>query len=69
MKQDLLYPELSYKIVGCAFEVFNEIGGGHKEIVYHKALAIAFTKVGLKFSDEFYNALKYEEITIAKKLF
>ena len=30
-KNDLLYPELSYKIVGCAYEVFNEIGGGHKE--------------------------------------
>ncbi len=32
--KDIIYPELSYKIIGCAYDVFNSIGGGHKEIVY-----------------------------------
>ena len=32
----LVYPELSYKIIGCAFEVFNELGFGHAEKYYQK---------------------------------
>ncbi len=43
-RSDLIYPELSYKIIGCAYEVFNSIGGGHKEIVYQKAMDIAFKR-------------------------
>ncbi len=69
MKQDLLFPELSYKIVGAAFDVFNKIGGGHKEIIYHKALAIAFTNAGLNFKEEFYGPLKFDHVTIGKKFF
>ena len=41
-REDLVYPELSYVIVGCAFEVFNEIGPGHMELYYQKALALLF---------------------------
>lgn len=51
-KKDLLYPELSYKIVGCAFEVFRKLGPGHLERIYQKALAQAFTKAGLKFIEQ-----------------
>ena len=25
-RQDILYPELSYEIMGCAFDVFNQFG-------------------------------------------
>ncbi len=38
-KEDLLYPELSYKILGKAFNVWSEIGFGHKEAFYQKAMA------------------------------
>lgn len=38
-KEDLLYPELSYKILGKAFKVWSELGFGHKEIVYQRAIA------------------------------
>jgi len=41
-KDDLIYPELSYDIVGCAYNVFDELGLGHLEKVYHKAMGIAF---------------------------
>ena len=39
MVNDLLYSDLTYKIWGAAFNVYNELGFGHKEIVYQKALA------------------------------
>ena len=34
----LLYPELSYKLQGCFFTVYNTLGFGHKEVVYQRAL-------------------------------
>ena len=58
-RNDLLYPELSYKIVGCAFDVFKEIGPGHLEKVYQKALAIAFRNAGLSFIEQIRYDVKY----------
>ena len=44
LKKDLVYPELSYKIVGVLFEVYNEIGPGHHEKYYQKAIALGLKK-------------------------
>ena len=35
----IIYPELSYKIIGVAFKIFNEIGFGMSEKFYQKAFA------------------------------
>jgi GxxExxY protein len=35
--------------VGSFFQVFNELGPGFLESVYHEAIAIAFTDAGLRF--------------------
>lgn len=35
---DLEYKDLSYKLVGILFEVYNELGYGYKEIYYEKAI-------------------------------
>lgn len=35
-KNDLVYPESSYKIIGCAFEVIDELGCGHAEKYYKR---------------------------------
>ncbi len=34
-RNDLIYPELSYKINGILFDVYNKLGPGHKE-KYHQ---------------------------------
>jgi GxxExxY protein len=52
MEQELLYAELSYKIRGCAFKVYNNLGFGHKENIYQKALAIEFEKLNINFERE-----------------
>ncbi len=44
MRSDLIYPELSYKIVGILFEVYNQIGAGLHEKYYQKLLLLAFKK-------------------------
>ena len=35
---DLIYPELSYKLVGILFKVYNQLGGGYQEKYYQQAI-------------------------------
>ena len=48
-KQDqrLLHEKLTRSIIGCAFEVINELGSGFLESVYEKAMMIALSDAGL----------------------
>jgi GxxExxY protein len=66
-KKDILYPELSYKIVGCAFDVFNELGPGFHEKYYQRALAESFKNKKLKFLEQTGHPLRYEGTTIGRQ--
>ena len=46
------YEELTKKIIGCAYRVYNKMGYGFLESVYEKCLLIELNKVGLKFEDQ-----------------
>lgn len=35
---ELIYPELSYKIVGLLYKVYNQLGGGYQEKYYQQAI-------------------------------
>lgn len=50
--EKLLYEDLSYKIRGCVFDVYNNLGFGHKESVYQKALALELGKLKINFQCE-----------------
>ena len=65
-RNDLVYPELSYQIVGSAFEVFKELGGGHRESVYQKAMSIVFEKRNIAFKEQMYYPVKFQGQTIEK---
>ena len=67
--EGIIYPELSYKIIGLAFEVFNELGSGHKEKVYHKAMAIQFKEALLTFKAEIYHPLIFKIKNLEKNFF
>ena len=58
-REDLLYPELSYRIIGCAYSVYNAIGTGHLEKIYQRALAVAFRDAGLAFEQQVEYELYY----------
>ncbi len=47
-RSDFQYGEITEKIIGCAFEVINELGTGFLESVYEKALAIALHDKGFR---------------------
>ncbi len=46
------HQQLTYRIIGSAMEVHNELGPGHREADYHDALHIKFKNAGLNFLDE-----------------
>lgn len=48
----LLYEDESFKIRGAAFEVYKQLGCGHKEIVYQKAMSEAMMEKGLEVERE-----------------
>ena len=64
MQATLIHADLSYKIIGCCLSVYNQLGPGHKESVYQKALGIALTKAGLKFREESSTAVYFDEIQV-----
>lgn len=51
-KPDLLYPELSYQIVGILFDIFSAMGYGYREKQYHKAIEIALHETNLIYKKE-----------------
>jgi GxxExxY protein len=51
-KKKLLYEELTYRVRGAVFAVYNELGYGHKEKVYQKALAKEFKENNISYMRE-----------------
>lgn len=47
MNADLKHKELTRKIIGVFYEVYNELGHGFLESVYQKSLILALTEAGL----------------------
>lgn len=66
-RKDLIYPELSYSIIGCAFDVYNEIGSGNPEKYYQKALAQSFSQHGITFQEQVHCPVKYVQKVIGKR--
>lgn len=51
-RKDLIYPELSYQVARILFEVWSDVGIGHKEKFYQKAAAHCFDKHSLKYEEQ-----------------
>jgi len=49
---DLVYPELSYKIIGILFDVYNQLGYGYQEKYYEKAVATSLKLAGLNYKEQ-----------------
>lgn len=66
-KDNLLFPELSYEIVGAAYEVFNGIGYGHQEKFYQRALAKVFAEKKIPYKEQVYTPLKFKDEVIGRQ--
>ena len=47
--EQVIYPELSYQIVGILYEVYNELGYGYREKHYERAIAQSLARQRLPF--------------------
>lgn len=57
--QDLIHKELSYKIVGALFAVYNNLGFGYPEKIYQKALVEELRGLGLSFKRESFSRVRF----------
>lgn len=67
-KEDLIYPDLSYKIVGILFSVFNELGYGYKEKYYELAIAKELVRAGLTYKEQISYPVKFKGETIGYQI-
>lgn len=51
LNEKFLYKDLSYKVIGCFYEVYNELGPAHKEQIYQEALKIAFSEKKIEYKE------------------
>jgi len=65
-KEELIYPDLSYQILGVLFEVQNELGNKYQEKHYQRALAIKLQKLGIPFKKEFMVKVKFADSELGK---
>ena len=60
----IVYKEESYKIVGAAFKVYNNLGHGFLEAVYQEALEIEFERQGITYEREKELSIIYDGIQL-----
>jgi GxxExxY protein len=59
--------DITYKIIGCAMKVHNNIGNGFQEVIYQRCLAIELKKAGLNYEREKEQNIFYEGIIVGTR--
>ena len=65
-RNDLLYPDLSYRIIGCAYSVFKELGSGCLEKHYQRAMKISLDKNSIENKEQVSHEIKFEDKLIGR---
>ena len=65
-KSKLIYPKLSYRVVGILFDVYNELGGGYQEKYYQRAIAKRFKRENIKFQEQVVFSLEFDKEKIGR---
>ncbi len=63
---ELLYKELTYKVIGAAMEVHNTLGAGFLEAVYQKSLAREFHLRQINFSEQVRLPVTYKDLLVGE---
>lgn len=64
---EIIFKEECYEIIGCCFEVFNNLGPGHREKTYQKALEKVIKSKEIEFKSQLYIPLKIKDIIVGKQ--
>jgi GxxExxY protein len=60
------HKELTEKIIGCAFRVYNQMGFGFLESVYEKCMLIELEKAGLQAQGQHSITVYYEDTAVGE---
>jgi len=60
------YEDLTEKIIGCAYQVYNQMGFGFLESVYEKCLCIELRKAGLNYQTQQSITVYYEDEVVGQ---
>ena len=60
------YVEITHKIIGAAYQVYNQLGFGFLENVYHKAMLIELAKYNIKVESEKSLNVYYDEQVVGE---
>ncbi len=66
ISKELIYPELSYKLIGIAFKIYNSLGFGLQEKYYQRAFEKELTNMSMPFERERMVDLEYNGENIGK---
>lgn len=69
MKEEIIYKELSYKIIGLIYDVYNELGYGYQEKYYQKAITKALNEAEILYKREICVPIKYKGEKIGNYFF
>ena len=68
-EEKIIYKELSYKIVGILFEVYNDLGYGYQEKYYERAVIECFEEANIGFKNQVMYNVKFKDAEIGKYFF
>ena len=68
-KKDIIYADLSGKIIGILLDVYNQLGYGHPEKTYQKAIVLALKEAQIQFSGQLYVPVIYGDRVVGKNFF
>ncbi len=60
------YKEITEKVIGCAFRVYNKMGFGYLESVYEKCMHIELNKAGMQFESQKAITVLYDDIIVGE---
>ena len=59
-RNDLIFPELCYQIIGILFEIYRELGSAYQEKYYQKIVAMELKRCGLNYKEQVCAPLIYK---------
>lgn len=66
MGMALIYPKLSYRVVGCAMDVSNQLGPCFSEAVYQRAMEIALHRRSIPWSCQHPVEITYDGFSVGR---
>jgi len=62
----IVYKQLSYKIIGICYEIYNDLGGGYQEKYYYKAISHLLKENRINFKHQVRADLNFKDYNLGR---